>query len=379
MNRPLRVLHCPELVGGHPGSLAKAERELGLDSRCIALRTHPFGYAADEILTQGNIMAMQFARWRLLCKALRSYDVIHFNFGQSIMPQRIPVEPSPGSRFPTWLRRAYNLYGGMLELRDLRWLKALGKRIVVTYQGDDARQGDYLKAHFDIHPADEAGYYSEESDALKRRRIDAFSRSADAIFALNPDLLHVLPPNARFLPYANVDFSSIQPVGVSGLLTVPVVLHAPSHRGAKGTRFIVDAVNRLKAEGVAFEFLLLHDVPHAHAMRLYPRADLLVDQLLSGWYGGLALELMALGKPVIAYIRPADLGFLPDGMREGLPVINATPATIYGVLKEWLTTRRSELAAVGVRARQFAEDWHDPRKIAAVLKTTYEGAVGCAG
>jgi glycosyltransferase involved in cell wall biosynthesis len=363
-------------VGGHPGTLARAERELDLDSRCVALRPHPFGYPADEVLTRGGALAAELARWGLLKRALRDCDVIHFNFGQSTMPQRVAADLPARSRARGWLRRAYNLYSGALELKDLGWLKRAGKRIVVTYQGDDARQSDYLRSHFDIHPADEAGYYSPGSDRLKRWRIEAFSRWADAIFALNPDLLHVLPPRARFLPYANVDPSRFQPV-VPGTRGLPVLLHAPSHQGVKGTRFIMEAVDRLKAEGVAFEFLLLRDLPHEEAMQLYRRADLLVDQLLVGWYGGLAVELMALGKPVIAYIRTGDLASLPDGMRDSLPLIHSTPATVYEVLKEWLTRRRAELGAVGARSREFVETWHDPRKIAAQTKAVYERAVKC--
>jgi len=156
------------------------------------------------------------------------------------------------------------------------------------------------------------------------------------------------------------------------------VLHAPSHQGVKGTRFVVDAVNRLKAEGVRFEFVLIEGVPHDEAMRLYARADLLVDQLLTGWYGGLAVELMALGKPVLAYIRDGDTGFLPPAMRAALPMINAAPATVYSVLKEWLTRRRAELAALGGRSREFVETWHDPRNIAAGLKAIYEQVTQCA-
>lgn len=375
--RSLRVLHCPELVGGHPASLARAERELGIDSRCVALRPHPFGYPADDVLSRGNPLAVEFARWRLLARALHGYDVIHFNFGQSTMPQVLALDLPQRSRIRGWLRRTYNLYAGALELRDLSWLKRAGKRIVVTYQGDDARQGDYLRTHFDIHPADEAGYYSAGSDGVKRRRIEVFSRWADVMFALNPDLLHVLPARARFLPYANLDPRHVRPV-VPQTRRTPVLLHAPSHQGVKGTRFVIDAVNRLKAEGVDFEFVLLRDLQHEEAMQLYGRADLLVDQLLAGWYGGLAVELMALGKPVIAYIRAEDLAFVPKAMRDELPIIPATPASIYEVLKEWLTKRRGHLAAVGVRARQFVEMWHDPRKVAAETKASYERAVTCA-
>ena len=98
----------------------------------------------------------------------------------------------------------------------------------------------------------------------------------------------------------------------------------------------------------------------------------MVDQLLCGWYGGLAVELMALGKPVICYIREADLQFIPAEMRQELPLINATPGTIYDVLKEWLTVRRDRLPQVGRQSRDYVETWHDPLKIAARLKDDYE-------
>jgi glycosyltransferase involved in cell wall biosynthesis len=97
-----------------------------------------------------------------------------------------------------------------------------------------------------------------------------------------------------------------------------------------------------------------------------------VDQLLAGWYGGLAVELMALGKPVISYIRESDLKFIPQEMRKDLPIISAAPATIYSVLKEWLTVRRDELPKVGQSSRAYVEKWHDPVKIAARLKSEYE-------
>ena len=73
-----------------------------------------------------------------------------------------------------------------------------------------------------------------------------------------------------------------------------------------------------------FEFILIEGLSHSEARHLYQTADLLVDQLFVGWYGGLAVECMALGKPVICYIREEDLAFLPAQMRQDLPIINAT-------------------------------------------------------
>ena len=76
---------------------------------------------------------------------------------------------------------------------------------------------------------------------------------------------------------------------------------------------------------------------------------------------------MTLGKPVISYTREGDLRFIPDSMREDLPIINATPVTIYEVLKRLLTTQRAELPVMGLRSRAYVERWHDPLKIAAQL------------
>lgn len=371
---PIRVLHCPDLVGGQPYQLAKAERAIGLKSQCVALQPHPFGYPADRVLSSGGEAALQLARWRLLAMALRHYDVIHFNFGQSAMPQRLPLDAASKRNLPSWTRRLYNLYAAPLELADLRLLKLNGKFIVMTYQGDDARQGDFLRAHYEIHPADEAGYYTAESDRLKRARIETVGRYADAVFAVNPDLLHVLPARARFMPYAHLDVAAITPPGGT-TRAVPMVLHAPSHRGVKGTRFVLDAVNRLKSEGVPFEFVLVEGLSHVEAMRLYAGADILIDQLLVGWYGGLAVELMALGKPVVAYIRDRDLHFIPPAMRAELPVVNATPDSITRVLRELLTVRRHELGELGMRSRRYAEVWHDPARIASHLKSTYQNLI----
>lgn len=373
----LRVLHCPTLVGGNPQGLAAAERALGLRSRAIALAQNYLNYEIDEVLFRETDSKLQreVKLWRLIWRAVTEFDIVHYNFGCTILPARYPpsiFQSNGHSLGPAFALKAW--YDRHARLADLRILERAGKGIVVTFQGDDARQGDYCLKAFPISAAQEVepGYYSPEADEGKRWRISHWARYADRIYALNPDLLHVLPAHAEFLPYASVDPRTWQPVLPEDPGTrKPVVLHAPSHRGVKGTRFIVDAVERLQAEGVEFEFLLVESLSHAEAACLYRRADLLIDQLLVGWYGGLAVELMALGKPVICYIRQEDLHFVPARMREELPIIDATPDTIYSVLKEWLTHRRHQLTERGRRGRQFVETWHDPIKIAAGLKRDY--------
>jgi hypothetical protein len=375
--KPLRILHCPSAVGGNPQGLARAERRLGLDSVAIGFQRDYLNYSTGEVLFQNgdHLLVREAKRLKLLWRSLRDFDIVHFNFGRSIMP--MSFIPGVSARSTFRFVRGNVIYDACLrimEMRDLPILKWAGKGIVVTYQGDDARQGDYCREHFAISPVQEAGedYYMPPSDARKRNAIAKMARYADRIYSLNPDLLHVLPPCAQFLPYANVDLSEWKPDDRERRNDVPIVLHAPSHRGVKGTRFILAAVDQLRTEGIKFEFVLVENLSNAEARQLYEQADLLVDQMLCGWYGGLAVELMALGKPVISYLREEDLKFIPAEMRAEIPIMNATPQTVYYVLKEYLTTRRHELPELGNRCRAYVEKWHDPVKIAAKLKQDYE-------
>ena len=374
----IRVLHVPGIAGGNPAELARAERALGLESWCVALDANPMGYPVDESHSPRDMgrLGLEAMRWRLLWRAWRDYDVIHFNFGQTLMPIYLP-SAGADSGYPGWARAAYRAYARAFELRDLAFLKARGKAVFMTYQGDDARQGDYCRAHFPITFANrvESGYYTAESDAAKRRRIAMVDQSANGIFALNPDLLHVLPRQAKFLPYANVDIRALTPVQRGSSNAPPVLLHAPSHAAVKGTDLVMRAVDALRAEGLRFEFALVQGKTRAEALALYRRADLCIDQLFAGWYGGLAVEMMALGVPVLSYLRESDLAGLPLRMRAELPVIHADPETLTGVLREWLTGPRERLRQLGVRSRAFVERWHDPAVVAAQLRLAYEAAL----
>ncbi|MDA8109530.1 MAG: glycosyltransferase family 1 protein [Betaproteobacteria bacterium] len=374
----VRVLHAPLLMGGHPQELVRAERALGLHSRAVSLTPTRFGFAIDEVLWRGDesLVAREAKRWRLVWRALRNYDVAHFNFGRSILPCASTAGHKPEYVHGGLTAALARAYARAVCQKDLWLLKRAGKAIFVTYQGDDARQGDYCRAHFPIHFANEVGadYYPVGSDEAKRRRIAVFDRFADGIYALNPDLLHVLPRRAQFLPYSNINPDDWRPVPPTGSSRKTVV-HAPTHREVKGTRYVVEAMARLRAEGFAADLVLVEKQPHREARAAYGRADIVVDQLLAGWYGGLAVEALALGKPVVAYIRSEDLHFVPDRMREELPVVRAEPGTIYEVLRTLLSRPAAELSALGARGRSYVERWHHPRAIAQRLKSDYERAL----
>jgi glycosyltransferase involved in cell wall biosynthesis len=181
-------------------------------------------------------------------------------------------------------------------------------------------------------------------------------RHADRAFYLNPDLGRYLP-GASFLPYANVDVAAIEPVPLPDGDEV-IVVHAPTDRDVKGTSHAVAAVEALRAEGLPVRLDLVEGVSHADAIARLATADVVLDQLLIGWYGGVAVEAMALGRPVVSYV--ADAG---DPFGERLPITRADPATVRDRLRELVLDRgrRERLAA---ESRAFALAEHDPRAIA---------------
>ena len=350
------------------------ERELGAHSMSVVFQPSKFSYESDHILFKMNdrFVHRQIKTWRLIHYALRYFDIIHYNFGRSLILYELGTQSAwpPRQAVQTAINHTYF---PLLEFADTALFRRASKGIVVTYQGDDVRQGDYCRANYGITFATEVAhdYYTARSDAHKRRQIARFARYADRIYALNPDLLSVLPPAAEFIPYASVDPRQWQPVYPEPHGR-PHVLHAPSHRGVKGTRFLLEAAERLRREGVPFDLEMIENLPHAEATARYRDADIVVDQLLAGWYGGFAVEAMALGKPVIAYLRESGLHIVPREMREELPVIDAHPETIYDVLKEWLTVRRDALPERGRASRAYVERWHDARAIAKRLIGDYE-------
>lgn len=378
----MRVLHAPSSTGGNPQALSRALRQLGVDSRSLVVSQNYLAYQADIVLHRPgqSFILREFKRIWAIAVQLRRCDVIHYNAGTTIA-SAYAVEFRSRDGVRGILRQIYAAYLRLLQRAELAYVKWLGKAVFVTYQGDDARQGDYCLQHYAITFASrvEPGYYCPASDAFKRRNIARMSALASAIYSVNPDLLNVLPDRARFTPYGHVFLDEWTPDPSQSHPGPLRILHAPSHRGVKGTDLILAALEELKAQGHAFELLLVEGMSNARAREVYASADVLIDQLFAGWYGGLAVELMALGKPVLAYIREDDLHFIDPDMRAELPVLQVTPDTVLTALKSMIEMPREDLVALGRRSRAFVERWHDPMRIAADIKRDYEAVIAGQG
>tara|TARA_B110000438_G_scaffold30091_1_gene29261 strand:- start:1189 stop:2346 length:1158 start_codon:yes stop_codon:yes gene_type:complete len=145
-------------------------------------------------------------------------------------------------------------------------------------------------------------------------------------------------------------------------------------RNIKGSPFVLEAIDQLKVEGYPVEYFYVQNKP-ANQMRFYQvQADIVVEQLIYGWWGSTGVETMALGKPVVCYIRPSWKDFFLKTFPEydGIPVVEADTKTIYEVLRK-LVVDAEYRKNKGIESRRFAESHFDPRNNTKKLIQTLKG------
>lgn len=148
------------------------------------------------------------------------------------------------------------------------------------------------------------------------------------------------------------------------------ILHAPNHRSLKGTRFFIEAVEALKVEGENVELVLVEKVSNQRVLELMREADLIADQLIIGWYAMFAIEGMAMGKPVLCYLRP-DLKHLYYGAglieKDEIPLIECDICTVKEVIRS-LLRQTDLLQKTGDRSREFVKKHHSTESLGLVFK-----------
>lgn len=128
----------------------------------------------------------------------------------------------------------------------------------------------------------------------------------------------------------------------------------------KGTKYIIEAMERLKEEGYNVEYMFFDNVDSKLFRYYQVQADIVVEELLRG-FGSTAVECLALGKPVITHIWPEWEKFYCKCFPEAcpMPIIIANKFTIYSVLKHAVVDaefRRDK----GIESRIWAEKHLNP-------------------
>src|SRR5207247_569787 len=276
------------------------------------------------------------------------FDVFHFHFGTSFLPRQL----------------------------DLPLLKRMGKKVVFHFHGCEVRNRAHMLGTHRLATCTECDPFCRPRH---QRQLLARARDfADHVFYSTLDLAESAPGSSH-LPLA-IEAARWTAAGRGGPLPDferrdgvrgPVVIaHAPTNRLIKGTRHVAAAVERLRRELPRVELKMIERRPWAEMPALLAGCDILVDQLLMGWYGLLAIEGMAVGRAVVSNIRDDFRHVHPE-----LPVVSAEPSTVFEALRD-LARDPARRAALGARGIEFVARHHDTRVVGARLLGVYRRLLG---
>lgn len=141
------------------------------------------------------------------------------------------------------------------------------------------------------------------------------------------------------------------------------IFHGINREGFKGTKYIREAMERLKAHYPnEVEIIIDGRMPLNKYLQVLGETNIVVDQALSYGYGMNAIYSMAMGKVVLSGNEPETQ---KEFGRTDIPVINILPSVedIYNKLEK-LVLNKKNVIEVGEKSRLFVEDFHHYVKVA---------------
>jgi hypothetical protein len=240
---------------------------------------------------------------------------------------------------------------------DLPIIKFFKKKIAIIYVGCDIRCRDIIMK--ENRPFPLCKHCPFPCDMLKKEAlVRRAEKYADVIFS-QPEYSQLLRISYEYW-FVPIDTEELKPNYVCR--EIPLVVHATGRRGAKGTRFILRVIEQLKKEGIKFEFLLLEGIPNQLVLEKVKEADIVIDQVINGWYGLFSTESMALGKPVLCYI----IEKYKKEYEPNLPIVNTDRNHIAENLKTLIENSELRLK-IAKESRVYAEEFHNSRRVASEL------------
>ncbi|KAA9327402.1 glycosyltransferase family protein [Adhaeribacter soli] len=256
------------------------------------------------------------------------------------------------------LIKAYDLFifiwrPWLPEEKIFKRIKAANKKIVCLHVGSDVRHIAAYKQEFSEDVSLWERFFHEEDLNEKIKKIRLHELFADVIFSV-PDQegLAIRGYNHLHIPLKGMEKIGFQVPGRE----VPVIVHAPSRSGIKGTSIICKAVEKLQADGYRFEFRLLQNLPNRELLKELTNADILIDEILLHGPGVLSLEAMAAG----CIVATRTLNVYKDIFNP--PVININPENIYDQLKKLLDDPNK--AHLAFKGKAYVEENNRPEKVA---------------
>ena len=278
------------------------------------------------------------------------------------------------SLWTIWSYDIFNFFfhGGLLQNTPLRTLelpvlKLLRKRVVASPYGNDMIMPSKVKYKYKWNVSLEIEKNKPNIDENRVfSNIKYVSKYADWIIT-GGDAIDYLVRADMSLHTVPLDLEECKPYYQQN--ERPKIVHAPNHRALKGTKYLFDVCERLKSKGYDFDLVLVEGMRNAEAREIYKSADIIADQFLIGWYGLFAIEGMALGKPVMCYMREEWLEYHSGYFCE-CPVVSTNPDNLEENLIMLLENPELRLE-LGRNGREYVEKYHSYEFIGNVLDKIY--------
>lgn len=326
-----KIFHGPINISGKAYDFAEGQRHLGYYSHAFCMDTGRYEYEVDEVFDDLNYE-----------KYIEHYDIFNFYYGFTL---------------------------GEYDYLELETLQSKGKRLFFHFVGCDIRNSKETIRKYRYSAC--KGCWPMACAPLRQLNAIKIAREyGKGIFVSTPDLLEFVP-EAIWLP---------QPINLGKLSkktaqfnakksTIPraiKILHSPSSMQIKGTQFIIETIDKLTREGYNIDLVVCKNKSNEEVLNSILSTDIVIDQLYVGAYGKYSVEAMALGKPVICYLRDD----LKKHYHSDLPIISATIDNIYHTLKDLINNRES-WEEIGAKGKRYTEKFHCHLKLSRQLLSYY--------
>lgn len=238
------------------------------------------------------------------------------------------------------------------------------KKVLVLPYGSDGYAYRHIRSLRMLHAIQVDYPGAARMQSVVAARVEYWCKHADLIVPgiMFPDGIgrsDLLIPSTLFIDL-NEWRPSLRNSYADGVNGTVVVAHSPNHRGVKGTEFLIEAVKRLKAEGLKVELILLEGVTNENVKTvLQGQADILVEKLVTFGHALSGLEGMASALPVIS--SPQDNELMEPyriwSYFDECPIVGSSPNRIVDDLRQ-LVTNPTLREALGRAGRQYVEKYH---------------------
>ncbi len=359
-----------------PRLLQQGFRELGFEADIALLKKdHPFYQSTESAFDVDNLYAdaktfvhrdgsLQTKPNKAFVQLANKYNIFIFIAGYSLLPR----------------------------LTDLNILCRMGKTIVCYQSGSELRHEitsvAFWSAYGHIFPSgafisDPRYYYNPKAGPKETKRIAQLLLSTSPFthslinkmyntrmaemyattICTHPSIIScgIRPHMSIQLPF-DTSLCKFKPP----MNDVPLVVHAPSKRSFKGSNLIINTLRDLKDEGIPFRFCFLENLENHDILKTLSQADVLIDQVVCGAFGRLALEGLASGCAVVSG-NSSCVPWPPDR-----PAVSVTPINLKNCLREVLTNKKLRIDLANQGYEYLQKGYHEPTNAAQSILNALE-------